>query len=155
MGLDMYLYLRKYESDLDNQKYPFYPKELKELEDKIAQRNFKSIYTEFQVGYWRKANAIHKWFVDNCADGVDECQEIYVTKEKAEELLNFVNQILEDNAKAAELLPTESGFFFGSTEYDEWYYEDLKYTKELLSDVLRTVRSISKPHYSIIYQASW
>ena len=22
-------------------------------------------YVIFQVGYWRKANAIHKWFVDN------------------------------------------------------------------------------------------
>ena len=29
---------------------------------------------EVCVAYWRKANAIHSWFVENCQDGVDECQ---------------------------------------------------------------------------------
>lgn len=29
-----------------------------------------------------------------------------------------------------DILPTSSGFFFGSTEYDEWYYRDLENTIE-------------------------
>jgi hypothetical protein len=33
---------------------------------------------------------------------------------------------------AKELLPTQAGFFFGSTDYDEYYYEDLVYTRDLL-----------------------
>ena len=33
---------------------------------------------------------------------------------------------MADNSKAEELLPTCSGFFFGSTDYDEYYFEDLK-----------------------------
>ena len=39
-----------------------------------------------EVGYWRKANAVHGWFVRECADGVDECQEIPVSKIKLLEL---------------------------------------------------------------------
>ena len=31
------------------------------------------IYEDNQIASWRKANAIHKWFVDNVQDGVDDC----------------------------------------------------------------------------------
>lgn len=27
-----------------------------------------------EVGYWRKANAIHGWFVDNVQKGNDDCK---------------------------------------------------------------------------------
>ena len=160
MGLDMYLYLRKYESDFDNQKYPFYPKELKELEDKIAQRNYKSIYTEFQVGYWRKANAIHNWIVTNCAKGVDNCQEIYMSKSNLQHLLDTCKEVLSDHSKAEDLLPTKDGFFFGNLEYNEWYFKDLNYTVELLTDVLKLLDDNEKEqsfylYYDVIYQASW
>ena len=39
-----------------------------------------------EVGYWRKANAIHGWFVRECGNNVDECQEIPVSKIKLLEL---------------------------------------------------------------------
>ena len=78
-----------------------------------------------QVGYWRKANAIHKWFVDNCAKGVDECQRIYVDRDKMEDLLEIVTRVLSRKEEAERRLPTQSGFFFGDTTYDEWYYKDL------------------------------
>ena len=29
------------------------------------------VYDGDQIASWRKANAIHKWFVDNVQDGVD------------------------------------------------------------------------------------
>ena len=44
--------------------------------------------------------------------------------------------VLEDHSQAEELLPTVDGFFFGSTEYDEGYFDDveqvLKYCEETL-----------------------
>lgn len=41
-----------------------------------------------QVGYWRKANHIHNWFVENVQDGEDDCRyHGEVTKEDLEELL--------------------------------------------------------------------
>ena len=43
--------------------------------------------------YWRKANQIHKWFVDHCQDGIDDCREAYVSDEQLEELLNLCKKV--------------------------------------------------------------
>jgi hypothetical protein len=48
-------------------------------------------------------------------------------------------------------LETVSGFFFGDTEYGDWYKEDLRLTIEILDHVL----SLPEEEYSIYYQASW
>lgn len=75
MGLDMYLQLRKYESlgswdkNFLNKSKRFYPKELETFADDIKQVNFMSKETEFQVGYWRKFNALHNYIVKTYADG--------------------------------------------------------------------------------------
>jgi hypothetical protein len=101
--------------------------------------------------YWRKANAIHKWFVDNCQDGVDECQNTYVPVEKLKELLSLCERVKENHSLAGELLPTESGFFFGSTDYGTWYWEDIDYTIQALSEVL-LVDNMGGEYY---YHSSW
>ena len=105
-----------------------------------------------QVGYWRKANAIHKWFVDNCAKGVDECQRIYVDRDKMEDLLEIVTRVLSRKEEAERRLPTQSGFFFGDTTYDEWYYKDLEDTREILTNVLSEGY---QPWVDYYYRASW
>lgn len=163
MGLDMYLYLRKeeYESNLRTEKNKgwLYPEELRDLEEDIFVRNFasKTVETYYQVGYWRKANAIHNWFVEHCGDGVDECQEIRVSLSKLEELKTICETIVLDPSKAKELLPTTSGFFFGSTEYDEWYINNIKYTIKLLDKVIKFVKGTEETtyYYEVIYHASW
>lgn len=160
MGLDMYLYLNRYESVTPwekggtEKKEGFYPEEMKEFGEGIFKRNFMSKKTSCQVGYWRKADAIHSWFVNNCADGVDDCKPIYVSEEKLKELLGLVNETLANPTKASALLPTQSGFFFGSTEYDEWYKQDLKYTRDLLNEVLTFLKD-KDYRWSVIYEASW
>lgn len=103
-----------------------------------------------EVAYWRKANAIHQWFVEECGDGVDECQEMYVDKDKLKELLELCERVLENKNQASELLPTQSGFFFGSLEYDEGYFQNIEYTKNTLINI------INNPHIRhVYYQASW
>ena len=158
MGLDMYLYARKYDSDLshDLEKVKdIYPSELLEMGKKHAERNFLSKTAEYQIGYWRKANAIHKFFVDNVADGVDDCKPMWVSDVTLRRLKEYCDDILKDKSieKAKKLLPTTQGFFFGGTEYDDWYFEDLKYTSDLLADVLDFLRD--NPSYDITYEASW
>lgn len=37
---------------------------------------------------------------------------------------------------AERRLPTQEGFFFGGTEYDEWYVDDLKETKRMVTEAL-------------------
>lgn len=147
MGLDMYLNAKQYLSEYDSEE--------KVLGESIAE-SVKSPFgpvkeITVEAGYWRKANAIHKWFVDNCQRGVDECQETYVDREDLGKLLAVVNQVLDDNSLASELLPPQSGFFFGSTEIDEYYIEELKYTKELLEKIL----SSSDDKWEFYYRSSW
>lgn len=56
-------------------------------------------------------------------------------------LLNHVSDgmVLEDTETAEELLPTQEGFFFGGTDYDQYYWDDLGFTKKRLEAVLATV----------------
>lgn len=162
MGLDMYLYLRKYEScskwstkDFEKKKKEFYPEELKELGDNIAKNNFMTKHTEYQVAYWRKANQIHSYFVENCADGEDDCRPVYVGLRKLKELVSLCREVIENPKKAEDILPTQDGFFFGSVEYDECYEQDLEYTVEQLEPIIKFLESPEGKDYDVIYRASW
>lgn len=114
--------------------------------------NFNKVsYIEESVAYWRKANAIHKWFVDNVQDGEDNCSTYYVSEEDFKLLLSDINKVLSDNSVASEILPTNDGFFFGGTDYDEYYFDDLKYTKEVIESIL-SEENFSGEYY---YHSSW
>jgi hypothetical protein len=86
-----------------------------------------------EVGSWRKANAIHRWFVEGVGGGIDECQSIPVTADELEELLRRVEAVLAHPELAERILPTQEGFFFGSIDYDEGYFDDLRETVTLLT----------------------
>lgn len=91
-----------------------------------------------QVAYWRKANAIHKYFVDRFQDGNDEsCSESKPIKvSDLRELRDLCFHVNVGVYKPHEKLPTQGGFFFGSTAYDEWYFADLRSTIEQLDNIL-------------------
>lgn len=103
--------------------------------------------------YWRKANQIHKWFIQNCAGGDTEKQTMPITREQIIELLVTVETILDikTEAIALELLPPVSGFFFGSTDIDEYYWEDLENTKTGLKTMLKKYGN----DWEFEYYASW
>jgi hypothetical protein len=106
-----------------------------------------------QVGYWRKANAIHKWFVDNIQDGVDDCcYHREVTKEDLEELRDICHEVLCNPDVAEDRLPTQSGFFFGGTGYGEWYMDDIRTTIEIVTQVLQTTDFDKE---MLFYVSSW
>ncbi len=98
---------------------------------------------------WRKANAIHAYIVGNHADG-DDCTPIELDRDSIKELRDRCTDVLSDRSLAPELLPTSSGFFFGSTEYDDWYFEELERTEKELTELLR-----DKTWDYLEYQASW
>ena len=134
MGLDMYLKRRK----------------------KGGNNNDESSQ---DVGYWRKANHIHQWFVENCQDGIDECQVTVITKADLEDLLATCDAVmamkeecLNGGKTPGELLPTQSGFFFGGTEYDEYYFDDVQDTINIIEAVLAETNFDES---EITYQSSW
>ncbi|MBV6446392.1 MAG: hypothetical protein IFNCLDLE_02690 [Ignavibacteriaceae bacterium] len=184
MGLDMYLSKRTYignnyrETDEQTQVILKAPKKKQSFVDdvsKVKQGRVSEIVE--RMGYWRKANQIHNWFVQNVQDGNDDCGEHYVSNEQLRELLDLVNKVLascelvksretvkeigednklvertikvvKDSKIAEELLPTTSGFFFGGTGYDEFYVQDLEDTKKILEAALAE----SGDYY---YHSSW
>jgi hypothetical protein len=156
MGLDMYLTAKKY---LWSDKDKAISEQVGELigvnGDQQRRFNGSSLVVKeisLEAMYWRKANAIHGWFVNEVQDGEDNCREYEVERSQLETLRDLCKDILEhpDAERDSDLEPTE-GFFFGSYEKDKWYYEDLKNTAEGLSRVLETLPD----DYSFSYQASW
>ena len=153
MGLDMYLTRKTYVKQWSHQT----PEEQFEITitkggkpyDGIDISNVTNI--EEEVGYWRKANQIHRWFVENVQNGVDNCGEYSVSKGELEELRNICTEVLNDHSKAEELLPSTSGFFFGNTDYDEWYYNDVEHTIEIIDKIF----SESDGNQDIYYSSSW
>ena len=213
MGLDMYLEKREYKYRKPDGTYSESMKDC--TFDKWGASN--GAYIESTVAYWRKANQIHKWFVDNVCDGEDECEPHECSLEQVTELRDLCVKVLKaingtkmtvpdkaikdfsiyvaeakknpennptivsdidftidadalldgdfDNfpslwyhamspeaAKACEaLLPTESGFFFGSTEYTGNYLYSVVKTVKMLNEVIAN----SEDGEDFIYRASW
>jgi len=143
MGLDMYLYKEKYFSTYsEDEKIP----EIKGFDKK------KSLSVSQEIIYWRKSNHIHKWFVDNCQNGADDCRRYLVTPKKLKELLETCETVKKEPDKALELLPPQSGFFFGNTNTDNWYWDDLNYTIKKLKKIFKD--ELEK-EYDFYYQSSW
>lgn len=117
----------------------------------VRERVLPMATVSVQVGYWRKENAIHQWFVNNVQDGEDNCAEYYVSREKLQELKELCEKVLADNSLADEELPTTDGFFFGSTDYDEWYFTGLRDTVEIVNNCL----SPEYENWEFTYQSSW
>lgn len=110
-----------------------------------------------EVHYWRKANSIHNWILKETGTPSDfnaGDNDIEITKDM---LIKFVEQaktVLKDRSDetSARLIPSCSGFFFGSTEYDEWYYDDIKDTAEKF---LELVNTFDFEGYKLLYSCSW
>jgi hypothetical protein len=147
MGLDMYLTAKRYIFDFDDDG-----KALKFYLDDLKVNGMTVKELSYEAGYWRKANHIHKWFVDNVQGGVDNCGEYLVSVNDLEMLLALVNEVLAHTKKAEDLLPTSNGFFFGSGLYDDGYYDDLIHTKAIIENVL-SIPDLRK--YDLYYSSSW
>ena len=155
MGLDMYLYRREYLSNYSFQEDGNEKQKFAAIVDAIGiepAEDSPHIHVEVCVAYWRKANAIHKWFCD-LDGGKDECQSIYVSRDQLIQLRNLASSVLLQPATAADVLPTQMGFFFGSYDYDEWYMEDMKFTVSQIDHILETTPENSWNDF--IYRASW
>lgn len=156
MGLDMYLDKHVYLGWDHEHNRKKVEGGLPDL-SKYGIKSNKVVHVCERAIYWRKVNAIHQWFVKNVQDGVDDCKDYYVDIEKLEELLNIINDVLDNRERANMILPTQGGFFFGSTAYDEYYWEDLVYTRDELIRILKedaeeTENNIYASYY---YHSSW
>lgn len=191
MGLDMYLYRTKKVEGLVAEDYEAIEnavsnislkKDFVSIENTMDKEDYKPVFAELNVvvkqrgkysswcsifedmGYWRKANAIHSFFVEQTQGGEDKCQTSIVPKEVLEDLLDrcvrvlklkkiyLTDGIIKDGVGAEDLLPTQGGFFFGGTEFDEWYFQNVAETKRIITKVLKHTDFDTQV---ICYRASW
>ena len=82
--------------------------------------------------YFRKVNFLYGYFADSLVDEV-----AWVTREDVEDIIDRCERVKKDHSLADELLPTQGGFFFGSTQYDDWYFTDIE-------DVLKQFKHLLK-----------
>ena len=98
-----------------------YEKLIDELND-IDCENF-----EF-LAYFRKVNFLFEFFSGYLNE---EETTAVITRGEMEELIEKCEFVLNNRDKASEILPTCDGFFFGSLDYDDYYFESV--AKVLLS----------------------
>ena len=154
MGLDMYLYKKTFlytgEWVREEERCEVIVNQGGKPHPTINPKKIKEIVEE--VGYWRKANQIHNWFVKNVQKDQDDCKEYRVDYEQLRDLLNACEDVLDDHSKAEQLLPTGSGFFFGNTDYDEYYFEKVQNTYDILMSIMSAPDADTEEY---IYQSSW
>lgn len=157
MGLDMYLTKKTYLGTQWEHRGVTaeitVKKEGKTVDVGISPHKIEEI-TESAI-YWRKANHIHKWFVDNVQDGEDNCGFYNVSIEQLEELHKLCSKIINDESKAKKCLPSQDGFFFGNTHYDEYYFDTIKYTYEELTEIISNHDSVDGFYVDYSYSSSW
>ena len=189
MGLDMYLNAERYLFHMDDKESAL-GKEIAKLvglsvNHMTAREPFVNRFG-FQVGYWRKQNAIHQWFVDNVQGGDDDCKTYEVSIEQLKELRETcadtllicgawwekVEASITDDMKSYNDLPkkaldyyrkivlycddhlaTQSGFFFGGTDYDEWYFQGLKDTITIIDRCEKLSEENASWYFE--YNSSW
>ena len=153
MGLDMYLYVQRW-VESNHEKYG----EIKDVlgigaDYEINRKWQRPVKVEGTVAYWRKANAIHNWFVENVQNGDDDCGRYSVSDTELRNLRDTCQRTIANrgNGNPTEL-ETKSGFFYGSTEYDDDYWEDLRITVAKLDKALGVENPLEVEY---IYYSSW
>lgn len=141
MGLDMYLYTYPEEQE-ENYKKIF------ELSNEESNKLWDETY---EIGYWRKCNFLHKFL---CTNGqLIENEILYIIPRAT--LYDFLEKAVKVVKKhstkfSQNTLPTCAGFFYGSTEYDDYYYE---WVLEEISKVAEILKNYDDEKF--LYYASW
>ena len=123
---------------------------------KPTQQQFADAYDDKLTGvlYWRKVNSLHAYFVRTGtleAGGEQDVGYYVLNRNDLYHLVDLMDQILNNHSLAETLLPTQAGFFFGSTDYDDWYFKDLEDAKALVVAELEVA-----PDQDVwFYYASW
>ena len=84
-----------------------------------------------ESAYFRKVNFIYRYFGEKLVD-----ESCIVTKAEIEDIIERCKKVLADHSLAEELLPTTDGFFFGSTDYNDWYFHDVEDCQEQMQKLL-------------------
>lgn len=111
------------------------------------QHEYDNTLPYIDVAYFRKTNFLMAFF-----DDFDNGEYLEISKDEVDELLNNCERVLADHSLAPELLPTQEGFFFGSTDYDEEYFDKVRNVLDTFTMIMEIV---DLSEYSLFITAWW
>lgn len=106
---------------------------------------------------WRKANQIHKWFVDNIQEGNDDCKPYWVSKDSLIRLRDscmMAKQSMryeKSKCLKKDIMPGLDGFFYGSIDKDESYWGEIEYTIKGIDKIVKDYGD----NWDFEYCSSW
>lgn len=118
---------------------------------------------EDDCGYYKVSKSELQELVNKCNEILHNVELIdgkvllrdYYTNENGEQehIKEYgIGKVINNQELCKNILPTEDGFFFGSTEYDEWYLKDIEYTSYRLQAIIDL---LDDDIYDIYYTSSW
>jgi hypothetical protein len=99
--------------------------------------------------YFRKVNFIYEYFRNKL-----ENESCVITKNELNEFIQNCKEVYNKKGNenyAKQVLPTTSGFFFGSTDYDEWYWNDVK---DCIAQMQKIYKALKDDDY-VMWDFSW
>ena len=149
MGLDMYLEAQRHVAPYDPQTEPMRraigaaigyvpPKDKPGQDASLLEVSGVMV----RVGYWRKCDALHRWFVDSVQEGSDDGRPAYVQDDCLRDLQRLCERAIDDPAGAAEQFNVGDGAGLDR--------EELQYTL----DILRHAIALQEQGWDITYRAS-
>ena len=96
------------------------------------------------AAYWRKANVIHNWFVQNVQGGNNDCKAYVVSTKKLKSLLRLCEQAVRTGVIPRQLEPNAT---FNRSGYA---LDDCKSTVTMLTTMLERFHD-----YRYEYKSSW
>lgn len=150
MGLEMYLEAKRYVAPSDTLTEPMRraigaaigyvpPKEKPGQDPSLLEVSGVTV----RVGYWRKCDALHQWFVSNVQAGINDCRPAFVSVDILIELEEKLEPVGDDPASASEHF---------TADVDEMLEEgEVDYTLSILHHAKR----LQAQGWDIYYRASW
>jgi hypothetical protein len=150
MGLDMYLEAKRYVAPCDPRTEPMRraigaaigfmpPKEKPGQDASLLEVSGVTV----RVGYWRKFDALHRWFVGKVQAGVDDCRPAFVSVNTLIELEGKLEQASDASVSASEHFTADVDETLEDGEVD--------YTLK----VLHHAKQLQEQGWDIYYRASW
>lgn len=144
---------RNYDYKLENLGYDSYNNSLKKwlTPDEVSEvfkNELKHCFAIEDV-YFRKVNFVYAFFSNEMVN-----ESCIVDKTRIGQLKDACEDVLAHKGNveyAQSVLPTQGGFFFGSTDYDDWYWHDVK---DCLTKIKRLYKSMGEDDF-VLWDFSW
>lgn len=89
-----------------------------------------------ELFYYRKLNSLQNYFESNF--NIDNCEKVELTLDIVNDIKNLVDTVIKDNTEESAIknFPTTNGFFYGGTDYDKWYFNNLNNISRDMNELL-------------------